>query len=171
MKIISLVVTLWKLVARYPALSAGLFNIIIVAGAQVGLTLTTAQLTGLASAVAAIFGVLVTAGVIPVTKVANVKAGLRPTVPVGVSVASVEGNAKPVVVAPAPVPAPEPTVVATPVVEADVDQPESRRADVPVAADPVPVEIVPDAITTIEAKPASDASRLGKPIVPFVKGK
>ena len=117
MKVLGTVVTVWRLIARYPALSAGLFQVIILVGAQFGLHMTTAQLTSVAGTIAAIFGLLVHMGVIPVTKVANVRAGIKPTVPSDVAVAVPEISAKP--------------------------------ADYPPT---VPVQVVPGAITTIEAK-------------------
>lgn len=116
-KLISGVVTVWKLVAKYPAISAGLAQVAVLIGAQFGLHLTTGQLASFAGAIAGIFALLVHAGVIPVTKVDNVKAGLKPTVPADVAVA----DAKPVTEA-----TPTPTV-------------------------PVPVQVVPGALTTIEA--------------------
>ena len=75
----NLAVTIWKTVAKYPAVSAGLANVLIVLGSYVGLNLTTGQLTTLATAIAAIFGVLVHIGVIPVTNVDGVKAGFKAT--------------------------------------------------------------------------------------------
>lgn len=98
MKFFNLVVMVWKLVARYPALSAGVAQIIILVGTKIGLHLTTEQLTTLAGIIAAVFALLVHSGVIPVTKVANVKAGLKPTVPAAVEVgepASVMNATKP----------------------------------------------------------------------------
>ena len=77
---VGLTVALWKLVARYPAISAGLFQIVMVLGAAFGLHLTTTQLASGASFIAALFGLLVHAGVIPITKVDNVQAGVKPTV-------------------------------------------------------------------------------------------
>ena len=65
-----------------------------------GLDLTAAQLASGASFIAALFGLLVSAGVIPVTKVANVKAGLKSTVPHDVVVATPEVAAKPAPVQP-----------------------------------------------------------------------
>lgn len=77
---------LWKLVSRYPAVTAGISNVIIIVAAAFGLHLTAGELATTASIVAAVFGALVHAGVIPVTKAANVKAGLKPTVPNTVTV-------------------------------------------------------------------------------------
>lgn len=77
MNVWDIAVKVWKLVARYPAVSAGLTNVAIVLGSYLGLDLTATQLTTVATAVAAVFGVLVTIGVIPVTNVDGVKAGLK----------------------------------------------------------------------------------------------
>ena len=77
---VGLTVALWRLVARYPAVSSGIFQVIVVLGAAFGLHLTTTQLASGASFIAAVFGLLVHAGVIPVTKVDNVKAGIKPAV-------------------------------------------------------------------------------------------
>ena len=151
-KVFGLFVAVWGIVAKYPALSAGLANIIIVAGAQVGLHLSAAELASIAGAVAALFGVLVTAGVIPVTKVSNVKAGLGNKVPSGGAV--LEGTGA-VVSPPKPVP---PVVVDThatyhpePVTEAPKPEPEPTPE--PEKAKPFPVE------------------KLGKPISGYPKGK
>lgn len=89
MKIVNLVAAIWTVIAKYPAVTAGLFNVIIIAGAQVGLHLTSPQLASLAGCVAGVFALLVHIGVIPVTKVANVKAGIKPTVPNAVVTAPV----------------------------------------------------------------------------------
>ena len=97
---VGLVAAVWGLIARYPALSAGLAQIVIVLGAAFGLDLTAAQLASGASFIAALFGLLVSAGVIPVTKVANVKAGLKSTVPHDVVVATPEVAATPAPVQP-----------------------------------------------------------------------
>jgi len=80
MKVLNAVVGIWTLIAKYPAASAAIGNIIVVLAAAFGLHLTVDQLAGAAAIVAGIFGVLVHAGVIPVTKVDNVKAGLVPTI-------------------------------------------------------------------------------------------
>lgn len=81
MKVVNVAIGIWPLIAKYPAVTAGLFNVLIIVGAHFGLHLTTDELTSLAGTLAAVTAVLVHAGVIPVTKVANVKAGLKPTVP------------------------------------------------------------------------------------------
>lgn len=78
-KILNPIVAAWKFVASYPALTAGVFQVIIIVATQLGFHLTTDQLASLAGTVAVVFGILVHAGVIPVTKVDNVKAGLKPT--------------------------------------------------------------------------------------------
>ena len=78
---VGLVAAVWSLIARYPAVSAGLFQIVVVLGAAFGLHLTTTQLASGASFIAALFGLLVHAGVIPITKVGNVNAGVKTTVP------------------------------------------------------------------------------------------
>lgn len=140
MKILDLIVATWKLVAKYPALTAAVFQVIVIAGTQVGLHLTTAQLSSLAGTVAVVFGILVHAGVIPVTKVANVQAGLKPDVPKGVVVATPETDAKPAEPVTYTATMPSPVLVAEPVSE-------------PARTDPIPVEVVEDAITTIEPKP------------------
>jgi hypothetical protein len=62
------------------AAAAALGNIVVVLAASFGLHLSVDQLAATAAVVAGIFGVLVHAGVIPVTKVDNVKAGLVPTI-------------------------------------------------------------------------------------------
>jgi hypothetical protein len=80
LKVVSVVAAVWAVIARYPAVSAGLFQVIVVLGAAFGLHLTTAQLGSGASFIAAVFGVLVHMGVIPVTKVDNVRVGLKPAV-------------------------------------------------------------------------------------------
>ena len=80
MKLLNAAVSVWKLVARYPALSAGLSQVVILIAAQVGLSLTTTQLASIAGVVATIFAVLVHAGVIPVTKVDNVQVGIKPVI-------------------------------------------------------------------------------------------
>jgi hypothetical protein len=141
-KVLNLVVATWQLVAKYPALTAAVFQVIVLAGTQVGLHLTTTQLSSLAGTVAVVFGILVHAGVIPVTKVDNVKAGVKPDVPKGVVVAGAETNAKPVEPEGYTPTKPSPVVPSEP-------------ASGPVEADPVPVEEVPEAITTIEAKPVN----------------
>lgn len=112
MKLLNMVVAVWKLVAKYPALSAGLSQVIILIAAQLGLSLTTTQLASVAGVVATLFAVAVSAGVIPVTKVANVKAGLKPTVPVNVVVATPEVAAKMPVDLPYTPTQPNPIVVA-----------------------------------------------------------
>lgn len=80
-QVLSIAAVVWKLVARYPAAVAAIGNMLVVVGAAVGLHLTTGELATVASVIAGVFGVLVHAGVIPVTKAANVKAGVKPTVP------------------------------------------------------------------------------------------
>jgi len=75
------VAAIWGIITRYPAVSAGLVNIAVVVATRFGLHLTADQVVEVAGAAAAILGVLVHMGVIPVTKVANVKAGVKPTVP------------------------------------------------------------------------------------------
>lgn len=145
-KVVGLVVALWGIVAKYPALSAGLANIIIVAGAQVGLHLSTAELASIAGAAAALFGVLVTAGVIPVTKVANVKAGLGNKVPDAGAILVGTGA---VVTAPEP---PEP-VTYTPTEPVPVLTPEPVSEPVSPKPEPKPF----------------DAGRLGSPVKPFPK--
>lgn len=84
MKALNVAVTVWRAVAKYPALTAAVFQVIIIVAAKFGLHLTAAQLTSVAGVIAAGFGVLVHMGVIPVTKVDNVKAGVKPSVPTGV---------------------------------------------------------------------------------------
>ena len=84
---ISLVISIWQLVARYPALTAGIFNVVIIAGAAIGLHLTNSELAGTAGFVAALTALIIHSGVIPTAKVTNVKAGLKPTVPNTVNVA------------------------------------------------------------------------------------
>src|SRR3954451_116532 len=125
MKALNVAVTVWKLVARYPALTAGVFQVIIIVGAKFGLHLTADQLASMAGVIAVVFGLLVHAGVIPVAKVANVKAGLKPTVPGSVEVG-------------------EP---------ASVNVPAEYTPTVPVSkfAPEPPREVVPEAITTIES--------------------
>ena len=71
---------IWGIIAKYPAVSAGLVNIAVVIGAKVGLNLSATNVVEVAGAAAAILAVLVHMGVIPVTKVDNVKAGIAPTV-------------------------------------------------------------------------------------------
>jgi hypothetical protein len=101
MKLLNAGVGIWKLIARYPAVSAAIGNVLVVLGASLGLHFTVTQLTTTAAIVAGIFGVLVHAGVIPVTKVDNVHAGITPTIKGQASVLdtpSVEAvNAKPVI--------------------------------------------------------------------------
>lgn len=80
MKILNAVVGIWTLIARYPAASAAIGNIVVVLAASFGLHFSVDQLAATAAIVAGVFGVLVHAGVIPVTKVDNVKAGLVPTI-------------------------------------------------------------------------------------------
>jgi hypothetical protein len=179
LKIIDLAVSTWKLVASYPALTAGVFQVIIIAGAQIGWQLTTPQLSTLAGTVAAVFAILVHMGVIPVTKVANVKAGLKPDVPKGVVAVGTGAqiDPKPVVVEGYPSTLPVPPLPSLYTSEADmppfavggVIRKTATETDVKelLGIDPIPVEVVPEAITTIEAKPvAPDAHRLGKPITP-----
>lgn len=74
------VAAIWHVIARYPAVSAGLANIVIVIAAKFGLHLSANQVVETATAAAAILGILVHMGVIPVTKVQNVSAGVKPTV-------------------------------------------------------------------------------------------
>ena len=151
-KVFGLFVAIWSIVAKYPALSAGLANILIVAGAQVGLHLSTAELASIAGGVAALFGVLVTAGVIPVTKVDNVKAGIRNKVPNGGAVlvpAEAESAPKP-----PENPAPE------------VGLPEGYVP--PSASLNPPVVLDTHATFTPEPKP-EPVSKLGKPINPTRK--
>lgn len=157
MKVLNLIVAIWRLVAKYPALSAGVFNVIILAGTQIGLHLTTAQLSTLAGTVAAVFAVLVHAGVIPVTKVANVKAGVKPTVPVGVAVSSAESDAKALNV---PVYAPTTPNRVVPV------ETELRPAtpSVSIEVKPPPSSQVGESVTTYLE--GSDKGKLGKPINP-----
>ena len=132
-KIINLVVALWQFVARYPALTAGLFNIIIVCGAQVGLHLTNAQLTTVAGTTVTVFALLVHAGVIPVTKVSNVKAGVKTTVPPNVRAVGTGALA--------PKPAPKPVV------------PVAKPAE-PVAYTPtVPSPVIPSPVPTETESP------------------
>jgi hypothetical protein len=73
-------IAIWNVIAKYPAVSAGLVNIAVVVGAKIGLNLSATTLVEVAGAAAAILAVLVHMGVIPVTKVDNVKAGIAPTV-------------------------------------------------------------------------------------------
>ena len=73
-------IAIWNVIAKYPAVSAGLVNIAVVVGAKVGLNLSATTLVEVAGAAAAILAVLVHMGVIPVTKVDNVKAGIAPSV-------------------------------------------------------------------------------------------
>lgn len=98
MKLLNAAVSVWKLVARYPALSAGLSQVVILIAAQVGLSLTTTQLASIAGVVATIFAVLVHAGVIPVTKVDNVQVGLKPVIQGQASVLSTPDVGQPNVV-------------------------------------------------------------------------
>jgi hypothetical protein len=69
---------IWGVIARYPAVSAGLANIAVVVGTKFGLNLNATQVTEVAGAAAAILAILVHAGVIPVAKVQNVNAGIAP---------------------------------------------------------------------------------------------
>jgi hypothetical protein len=73
-------IAIWSVISKYPAVSAGLVNIAVVVGAKVGLNLSATTLVEVAGAAAAILAILVHMGVIPVTKVDNVKAGIAPTV-------------------------------------------------------------------------------------------
>jgi uncharacterized membrane protein len=123
MKVLNVAVGAWKLIARYPALTAGVFQVIIIVGAKIGLHLTADQLATVAGVVAAVFGLLVHAGVIPVSKVANVKAGLKPTVPGSVEVGE-------------PVAGP---ILAT------------NSGHIPVGDEP-PVQVVKEAIVPLEGK-------------------
>lgn len=59
----------WRLIARFPAATAAIANVIIVVAAAFGLHLNTAELATVASVVAAVFGALVHAGVVPLVKV------------------------------------------------------------------------------------------------------
>jgi hypothetical protein len=86
------VVAIWNVIAKYPAVSAGLVNIAVVVGAKVGLNLSATSLVEVAGAAAAILAVLVHMGVIPVTKVDNVKAGIAPTVKGKASVLDTPAN-------------------------------------------------------------------------------
>jgi hypothetical protein len=88
MKFLNIFVAAWQLVAKNPPLTAAVFNVLIIAGATVGLHLDTNELATVCGVVAVVFGLLVRAGVIPVAKVSNVKAGLKSTVPDGMSVAA-----------------------------------------------------------------------------------
>ena len=155
-KLFALLAGIWQLAAKYPAMTAGVSNVVIIAGATVGLHLTTAELASIASAVAAVFAVLVHAGVIPVTKVSNVKAGVKPTVPsaveVGEPLSATVPAAKPVAYAPT---APSPVLVS----------PAVSVATGPVS-DP---EMIAEAVTAAVKKSAPDASRLGNPITPIGK--
>jgi hypothetical protein len=144
-------IAVWKLVARYPALSAGLANALIVIGSYLGFNLTTAQLTTVAGVVATVFGVLVHMGVIPITKVANVKAGLVPTVGPVVLLANAESDAK----APDEIPR-TPTVPNEPVAVPFATGPWK------VATEP-PVEVVTEAIVPLEG------GRLPKPVTPSMR--
>jgi hypothetical protein len=80
MKILNAVVGIWTLIAKYPAAAAAIGNIVVVLGASFGLHFSVDQLAATAAIVAGVFGILVHAGVIPVTKVDNVKAGISPTI-------------------------------------------------------------------------------------------
>lgn len=64
-KDVAIVAAIWRLVARYPAATAAVGNIIIVLATGFGLHLTGAELATFASVVAAVFGALVHANVIP----------------------------------------------------------------------------------------------------------
>ena len=77
---LSVFAAVWGFISRYPAAVAAIGNIIVVLGAAFGLHLNAAELATTASIVAGVFGVLVHAGVIPVSKVDNVKAGVKPTI-------------------------------------------------------------------------------------------
>ncbi len=77
-KVLNSVVGIWKVVARYPAAAAAIANIVVVLGASFGLHFSVDQLATTAAIVAGVFGVLVHAGVIPVTKIQNVAAGVKP---------------------------------------------------------------------------------------------
>jgi len=187
MKVVSLIVAIWQLVARYPAVTAGVFQVIIVAGAAVGLNLTTAELASIAGLVASVFAVLVHAGVIPVTKVSNVKAGVKPTVPsaveVGEPLSATVPAAQPVAYTPtAPSPvlvSPNVSVVADTVsVEHGVDaKPEPVTfasggiVSEPVKPEPMPEpessKPLPGSIATVPP----DGGKLGKPITPIGKRK
>lgn len=89
------VAAIWHVIARYPAVSAGLANVVIVIAAKFGLHLSANQVVETATATATILGILVHMGVIPVTKVDNVKSGLKSKVPDNTMVANVETAAKP----------------------------------------------------------------------------
>jgi hypothetical protein len=143
--LVSAVPAMWRLIARYPALSGALADIIITIAAKFGFQLDEAQIAGVAGFLTALFGVLVTAGVVPVTKVANVKAGLKNTVPhKNVMLTSAISEPRPS----------ENTTVKPP------------ASDVPVIEPPE----VEQASKAANATP-DDSSRLGKPIRPTQKRK
>lgn len=95
MKLVNITVAVWQLIAKNPPLTAAVFNVLIIAGASIGLHLSTDELASVCGVVAVVFGLLVRAGVIPVAKVSNVKAGLKSTVPDTVEVANKQAAVKP----------------------------------------------------------------------------